>query len=114
MNNIILATEIIKKVREVLSPQMSYIVDNDPEITFRDSEGEFVLEKIIFEATGEYQDAIVITEYGIALNLEDGPYQDVVGEIGFEAMANLEKDNLNQLRTDIKESVEKANSIYTK
>jgi hypothetical protein len=112
MDNIILAKDVIKNVREVLSPQMSYIVDNDPEVLFVETDGEFILEKIVFEATGEYQDAIVITECGIAINLEDGPYQDIVGEIGFEAMTHLEKRQLGELRDNIKKCVEKANKIY--
>ncbi len=110
MKDVILAKDIIKKLREVLPAELKYIFDNDPATTFTGD--EFALEKIEFEATGGYADAIVISQWGIDINLEDGPYQTLLEYNNFADILEKSESDFAPMRREIAMSVEKANQSY--
>ena len=109
-----LAKDLIKKIREILSPKFDYIVQFAPEVKFHESCDELWLDSIVFEADGNYMDAIIIGNGGIVLNLEEGQYQHLFACLDMQDILNCKPDDMAELRPAIAESVAKANELYRK
>lgn len=113
-NDVKLAKALVKKIRELLSPKFDYIVQFAPSVRFHESCDELWLDEIIFEADGEYQDAIVIHEDGVMLCLEEGRYQSLFDCEDVADVLEMRLDDVLELDSDIEESVKKANDLYIK
>lgn len=113
-NDVKLAKDIIKKIRELLSPKFDYIVQFAPQVKFHESCDELWLDSIVFEADGNYMDAIIIGEGGILLNLEEGQYQHLFKCLDVQDILNCKSAYMAPLRDEIEECVKKANDDYIK
>ena len=109
-----LAKDLIKKVIELLSPKFDYIVQFAPQVRFHESCDELWLDSIVFEADGDYMDAIIVGEGGILLNLEEGQYQHIFKCLDMQDILNCKTEDVAHLRPEIEESVAKANELYIK
>jgi uncharacterized protein YegJ (DUF2314 family) len=109
-----LAKDIIKKIREILSPKFDYIVQFAPQVNFHESCDELWLDSIVFEADGEYMDAIVFGEGGIVLNLEEGQHQHIVKCFNMQDILNYKPEDIEPLKPVFEQSVAKANELYRK
>jgi uncharacterized protein YegJ (DUF2314 family) len=109
-----LAKDLIKKIREIMSPKFDYIVQFAPQVRFHESCDELWLDSIVFEADGEYMDAIIIGEGGIMLNLEDGPYQHLYKCLDMKDILNCKPEDIAPLRPVCEQSVAKASELYRK
>jgi uncharacterized protein YegJ (DUF2314 family) len=109
-----LAKDIIKKMRDLLSPKLDYIVQFAPEVKFHESCDELWLDSIVFEADGAYMDAVTINEDGVVLSLEEGPYQELFDIEDLADILDCDSDDVLELSPEIEKYVEKANELYRK
>lgn len=112
-----LAKDIIKKMRELLSPKFDYILQFTPEIKFYENyenDDELLLDSITFTAGGEYKDTITVFGHGVFLELEDGQFNMLLDVDELSQVLKCESNDMLELPTEIEELVDRANELYRK
>ena len=112
MDDVLVAKQICRHIRELLWDKFSYITNSHPDIEFSLIDKSLVLRKITYTAEGIFPDKLIVKDGSVKLVLNDGRTHVFQKLCWSRDVLDLGKEHFENLPCDIESAVKDAQKAY--